>query len=139
MYMNELVLVMLLHLGTFYIVTPPFEEVGVYCFAHVGRSVGWSVRRQILSDQYLENTQARIFSHGMVVVHDQQMTPFEFGLSRSKVKVEVTFKLSGAYMFHKHFLLLYRLTWSFVQQCHYMHIFQLCYISPHIYQLIIFC
>ena len=32
------------------------------------------------------------------------MTPIEFGVSRSKVKVTVTFKLRGAYMFHKHFL-----------------------------------
>ena len=35
------------------------------------------------------------------------MTPFDFGVSRSKVKVTVTFKLKGgAYMFHKHFLLI---------------------------------
>ena len=32
------------------------------------------------------------------------MTPIEFGLSRSKVKVTVKFKLRGTYMFHKHFL-----------------------------------
>ena len=29
------------------------------------------------------------------------MTPIEFGVSRSKVKVTVTFKLRGAYTFHK--------------------------------------
>ena len=32
------------------------------------------------------------------------MTPIEFGVSRSKVKVTVTFKLGGVYIFHKHFL-----------------------------------
>ena len=32
------------------------------------------------------------------------MTPIEFGISRSKVKVTVTFKLRGAYMFFKKFL-----------------------------------
>ena len=39
-----------------------------------------------------------------LVDHDQQMTPIKFGVSRSKVNVTVTFKLRGAYMFHKHFL-----------------------------------
>ena len=33
------------------------------------------------------------------------MTPTAFGVSRSKVKVTGIFKLKGAYMFHKHFLL----------------------------------
>ena len=41
----------------------------------------------------------------MLVGHDQWMNPIEFGVSRSKVKVKVTFKLEVAYMFHKHFLL----------------------------------
>ena len=31
---------------------PPFEEEGVYCFANVGRSVGWSVD-QMVSTNYL--------------------------------------------------------------------------------------
>ena len=57
-----------------------FEEVGVYCFAHVGRSVDKSITREL--------------------------TPNEIWGSRSKVKVTVTFKLGGASMFHKHFLLL---------------------------------
>ena len=37
------------------------------------------------------------------------MTPIEFGISRSKVKATVTFKLMGAYMFYKYFLLKYKL------------------------------
>ena len=37
------------------------------------------------------------------------MTPIEFGVSRSKVKVTVTFKFRGAYMFYKHFLLIVNL------------------------------
>ena len=30
---------------------PPFEEEGVYCYAHVGLSVDTSKARQILSNQ----------------------------------------------------------------------------------------
>ena len=37
------------------------------------------------------------------------MTPIEFGVSRSKVKVAVTFKFMGGYMFHKHFLFYFRI------------------------------
>ena len=28
----------------------PFEEEGVYCFANVGRSVGWSVDQMVSAD-----------------------------------------------------------------------------------------
>ena len=48
---------------------PYFEKSGVYCFAHVGLSVGWSV----------------------CIGHDQQMNPIDFEVSGSKVEVSVTF------------------------------------------------
>ena len=47
----------------------PFQEEVVFCFAHVSRLISPSASRSV-----------------------------EFGVSRSKVKVKVTFKLRGAYM-----------------------------------------
>ena len=44
---NERVLNFIYVIIIFHVIMPPFEEVGLYCFAHVGRSV----RRQTLSDQ----------------------------------------------------------------------------------------
>ena len=37
---------------------PPFEEVWVYCFANVGRSVGRSVDQMVSAD-YLKNCSAQ--------------------------------------------------------------------------------
>ena len=71
---------------------PPQKKRG-YITLHI--LVGWSVRRQNLSDQQLENSQPKDLLTCMVVGHDQQMTLIDFGVFRSKVKVTMTFKLRG--------------------------------------------
>ena len=67
---------------------PPFEEEGVYCFAHVGRSVGPSTRW--LSDDNSRTLGPRIMKLHRYIHHDSQMTPIDFEVTRSKVKVTVT-------------------------------------------------
>ena len=133
------IILLTLSLVISYIFMPPFEEEGVYCFAHVGRSVGPSVRppdgfRMITQErlglgswnfigtlimtgrwpllilrslgqrsrsQWLEivkwfpddNSRTltpRIMKLHRYIDHDSQMTPIDFQVTRSKVKVTVT-------------------------------------------------
>ena len=67
---------------------PPFEEEGVFCFAHVGLSVGPSTRW--LSDDNSRTLGPRIMKLHRYIDHDLQMTPNDFEVTRSKVKVTVT-------------------------------------------------
>ena len=77
---------------------PPFEEEGVYCFADVGRSVRPSVRPSVrlytkrFPDDNLRTRWPRIMKLQREVGHDLQMTPIDFGVSRSKVKVTGTWR-----------------------------------------------
>ena len=64
---------------------PPFEEEGVYCFAHVGRSVGPSTRW--FPDDNSRTLRPRIMKLHRNIDHDSQMTPIDFEVTRSKVKV----------------------------------------------------
>ena len=68
---------------------PPFEEEGVYCFAHVGLSVGRSVgpSTRWLSDDNSRTLGPRIMKLHRYIDHDSQMTPIDFEVTRSKVKV----------------------------------------------------
>ncbi|KAH3822810.1 hypothetical protein DPMN_124601 [Dreissena polymorpha] len=59
---------------------PPFEEEGVYCFAHVGRSVGPSTRW--LSDDNSRTLGPRVMKLQRYIDHDSQMTPIDFGVTR---------------------------------------------------------
>ena len=68
---------------------PPFEEEGVFCFAHVGRSVGRFVH-QVVSDDNSRTLWARIMKLHRYIDHDLQMTPIDLQVTRSKVKVTVT-------------------------------------------------
>jgi hypothetical protein len=58
---------------------PLFKEVGVYCFACL--SVGLSVRRpngfQVITKKRLG---LRNFKLSMMIVHDQYITPIDFGV-----------------------------------------------------------
>ena len=63
---------------------PPFEEEGVYCFAHVGRSTRW------FPDDNSRTLRPRIMKLHRYIDHDSQMTPIDFQSTRSKVKVTVT-------------------------------------------------
>jgi hypothetical protein len=70
------------------LIIPPFEEEGVYCFAHVGLSVCPSTRW--LSDDNSRTLRPRIMKLHRYIDHDSQMTPIDFEVTRSKVKVTVT-------------------------------------------------
>jgi hypothetical protein len=75
---------------------PPFEEEGVYCFAHVGlsvcRYVGLSVgpSTRWFPDDNSRTLRSRIMKLHRYIDHDWQMTPIDFQVARSKVKVTVT-------------------------------------------------
>ena len=64
----------------------PFEEEEVYCFAHVGRSVGLSTRW--FPDDNSRTLGARIMKLHRYIDHDSQMTPIDFEVTRSKVTGE---------------------------------------------------
>ncbi len=75
---------------------PPFEEEGVYCFAHVGLSVGLWVGRSVgpstrwLSDYNSRTLGPKIMKLHRYIDHDSQMIPIDFEVTRSKVKVTMT-------------------------------------------------
>ena len=63
---------------------PPFEEEGVYCFVHVSPSTRW------FPDDNSRALMPRIMKLHRYIDHDSQMTPIDFQVTRSKVKVTVT-------------------------------------------------
>ena len=54
---------------------PPFEEEGVYCFSHVGRSVG---RSGWFPDDNSRMLRPRIMKLYRYIDHDWQMNPIDF-------------------------------------------------------------
>jgi len=71
---------------------PPFEEEGVYCFAHVGLLVGLSVgpSTRWFVDDNSRMLGPRIMKLHRYIDHDSQMSPIYYEVTRSKVKVTVT-------------------------------------------------
>ena len=63
---------------------PPFKEEVVYCFANVGWSVCWQTKWFLLI--ILNTIYHRVFIFHMQIGNDQQMTPIDFGVTRSKVR-----------------------------------------------------
>ena len=86
----------------------PFSKKLGYIALHISVSPQVGPQTNFVQSIIKRNHSPRIFQLGLVVGHDQQMTPIDFGVSRSKVKITVTFKLRGAYMFHKHFLFTFK-------------------------------
>ena len=70
------------------LIIPPLEEEGVYCFAHVGPSVGPSTRW--FPDDNSRTLRPRIMKLHRYIDHDSQTTPIDFEVTRSKVMVTVT-------------------------------------------------
>jgi hypothetical protein len=67
---------------------PPFKEEGVYFFAHVGLSVAPSTKW--FPDDNSRTLTPRIMKLHWYIDHYWQMTPIDFQVIRSKVKVTVT-------------------------------------------------
>ncbi|KAH3894426.1 hypothetical protein DPMN_018583 [Dreissena polymorpha] len=70
--------------GKVSICMPPFEEEGVYCFAHVGRYVGLSVGppTRWFPDDNSRTLGARIMKLHREIDHDSQMTPIDVQVTR---------------------------------------------------------
>ena len=62
-------------------VMPPFNEVGVYCFAHVGRYT------RPCPDDNLTQNRARITKFGANIHLGIKMIPIDFQINPVKVKV----------------------------------------------------
>jgi len=77
----------------------PFEEEGVYCFAHVGRSVGRSVRPSTkwFQDDISRMLRPRIMKFHRYIDYDWQMTPIDFKVTRSRSRSRPRL---GAYVSH---------------------------------------
>ena len=87
-------------LNIFNIMPPPLRWSGVYCFKHVGMSVGRSVRRTNLVRSVTREFIVQGSSNLIWWLFMTSRWPLlNFGVSRSKVKVTVTFKLRGIHCF----------------------------------------